>query len=66
MKQSGISKEVKAVQYSLILTLELDFNSKEEKLFNKCIDSLVKTDSKYYCTSIVMPSSDLSLWSLTD
>ena len=39
----------KAVQYSLILTMELDYNSKEEKLFNECTDAIVKQDPKKFC-----------------
>jgi hypothetical protein len=32
----------KAIQYALLLTLELDFNSREEKIYNECIDFVVK------------------------
>jgi hypothetical protein len=42
MSNKNITYMPKAVQYSLVLTLELDFNSKEEKLFNECTDSVVK------------------------
>lgn len=42
MKIKGIDSMSKAVQYSLIMTLESDYNAKEEKLFNDCTDSVVK------------------------
>jgi hypothetical protein len=52
----------KAVQYSLVLTLELDFNAKEEKLFNECTDSIVQTDPKRYCLQDIQGTTKFGLW----
>ena len=49
MELKGMHDLGKAVQYSLILTMELDYNSKEEKLFNECTDAIVKQDPKKFC-----------------
>jgi len=49
MTKKTIRSIDKAVEYSLVLTIELDFNSKEEKLFNECTDSSVKADPQRYC-----------------
>jgi hypothetical protein len=39
----------KAVQFSMVLMLELDYNSRETNIFNECIDSYVRQDPKLYC-----------------
>jgi hypothetical protein len=44
------------------MNLELDFNSREEKLFNECTDSIVKTDPKGYCRSFIVPETPFELW----
>ena len=62
MELKGLNNLSKAVQYSLVLTLELDFNSKEEKLFNECTDSLVKMDPKGYCLNDIVKVSPFPLW----
>jgi hypothetical protein len=67
MKNKGLENSIsKATQYSLILTMELDYNSKEEKLFNDCTDSVVRTDPKRYCTSEIAGLSDFEIWTRTE
>ena len=44
------------------MTLELDFNSREEKLFNDCTDSIVKSDPKGYCSNTIVPETPFELW----
>jgi len=53
----------KAVQYTLVLTLELDYNSRETTVFNECIDSFVKQDPKQYCLHSVVSPEYFTLWS---
>lgn len=62
MEVKKIKNLSKAVQYSLVLTLELDFNSKEEKLINECTDSVVKVDPKKYCLTELAVVSSFTLW----
>ena len=62
MEVKGRDSLAKAAQYSLVLTLELDFNSKEEKLFNECTDSIVKNDPKKFCMNEIVTLSSFSLW----
>ena len=62
MGSKNITSMIKAAQYSLVLTLELDFNSKEEKLFNECTDSIVKADPKNYCIVEISSISEFTLW----
>jgi hypothetical protein len=66
MDARGIDSFSKAVQYSLILTLEIDFNAKEEKLFNECTDSIVKQDPKYFCSKDIVSVSSFPLWTEKD
>ena len=42
MEQKKLKRIDKAGQYSLLLTLEMDFNSGEEKLYNECTDAIVR------------------------
>jgi hypothetical protein len=67
MKNKGLSDNIaKAIQYSLILTMELDYNSKEEKLFNDCTDSVVRADPKRFCMSEIASISDFEIWTRAD
>lgn len=52
----------KAIQYTLILLLELDYNSKETGIFNECIDSYVRQDPKQYCFNQVINPEYFNLW----
>ena len=62
MNSKGLQSTAKAVQYSLILTLELDFNAKEEKLFNECTDSVVRQDPKKFCMVDIIGLTEFALW----
>eukprot|EP00349_Pseudokeronopsis_sp_Brazil_P001302 CAMPEP_0202958092 /NCGR_PEP_ID=MMETSP1396-20130829/2438_1 /ASSEMBLY_ACC=CAM_ASM_000872 /TAXON_ID= /ORGANISM="Pseudokeronopsis sp., Strain Brazil" /LENGTH=282 /DNA_ID=CAMNT_0049675941 /DNA_START=316 /DNA_END=1164 /DNA_ORIENTATION=- len=62
MESRSLHSLSKGVQYSLVLTLELDFNSKEEKLFNECTDSIVAKDPKKFCQDEITRSTSFSLW----
>jgi len=53
----------KAVQYNLVMTLELDYNTRETNIFNECIDSYVKKDPKQYCLHQVVSPDYFTLWS---
>jgi hypothetical protein len=67
MNSKGMNGNMpKAVQYSLILTMELDYNSKEEKLFNECTDSVVRADPKRYCINEIASLSDFEIWTKTE
>lgn len=45
-----------------MLTLELDFNSREEKIFNECTDSVVKQDPKRFCKESILGLTPFELW----
>lgn len=62
MKNKDQYKFDKATQYSLLMTLELDFNSREEKLFNECTDTIVRADPKSYCKNFVVAETPFELW----
>jgi hypothetical protein len=62
MNSKGLQSTSKAIQYSLILTLELDFNAKEEKLFNECTDSVVRQDPKKFCMVDIVGLTEFALW----
>ncbi|CDW88021.1 UNKNOWN [Stylonychia lemnae] len=62
IRQKDITHLDKSVQYSLLLTLELDFNSREERLFNDCIDSVVKQDPKRYCSDDIVSMTPFDIW----
>lgn len=66
MKSNSITSQVKAVQYSFVLILEIDYNFKEEFLYNKCVDSDVQSDPNYYCKNSIMSYSDFYLWNDED
>lgn len=66
MKVKGVDNVTKAVQYSLILTLEMDYNSKEEHIFNECTDSIVKQDPKKYCVNEIARVSDFDIWTQSE
>ncbi len=56
----------KSIEYSLVLTLELDFNSKEEKIFNECTDSIVKHNPKKFCLKNLQKYSKFALWNMKE
>ena len=62
MESKSIKKFDKGVQYSLLLTLELDFNLKEERLFDNCIDSEVKVDPKKFCLETISTEMSFEFW----
>lgn len=62
MDSKNIHSLTKAAQFSVILTLELDFNSKEDKLFNECTDSIVQKDPMAFCKDDIVGESAFSLW----
>ena len=46
--------------------MEMDFNYKEEKLFNECIDSVTKNDPKRFCKEAIVPMTQFELWTEED
>lgn len=46
--------------------IELDFNVKEEKLFNECIDSVTRVDPKKYCLDTVSNEGNFEFWNKQD
>jgi hypothetical protein len=46
--------------------MEMDFNFKEEKLFNECIDSITKIDPKKFCLETIVPLTKFELWTTED
>jgi hypothetical protein len=66
MDQRQIKKADKGVQYSLLMTIELDFNIKEEKLFNECIDSVARVDPKKFCLDTVAVEAQFEFWNRQD
>ncbi len=66
MKQKDIEGYQKAVSYTLVLWLELDYNAREEILFNNCIDYQVQADPKAYCLSDLVSEGKFELWTRSE
>jgi hypothetical protein len=48
------------------MTVELDYNIKEERLFNECIDTVAKSDPKKYCLETIAEDAHFEFWNKND
>jgi hypothetical protein len=62
LKVRKVTEFENAAIYTYVLIYQMYLNSMEELVFEKCVDSRLLDDPTSYCTRVIVPSLDFTLW----